>query len=562
LRTSLTLVFALAAIVATADSTQLNRDLSSLYVTAIEDSVMDIGNARALVNAALDFDPVSSDALFLRAYLDLDKQEETSVVLRDFQSAISNNNFAGIDANHAAIGYATVLLRTRMAEEALAVLDAADLTAPDVDMALVANAHLVRARALRQLGRGLDADSVIAQARSRFPDDAGFFLLELESEPSPSFRYRRELDRLMRAGADGPAMLAALLQYAITAPIVEEKRWASATYLERGGQDPSIALALAGSDEAGMVDTFIQLGGYRRRDVFLSVLDALPATEQADEQMADTAAASLRDRLLAAAGDYNGFSLRDGDGDGFWEERITLSDGAVVRWEIDSDQDGTNEVDLSFSGGEPVQVIVEQPPGLVVVAYESYPFVRSVTVPQSDGSIRFNIQPYGIQTPAITRLPVGGPRLESELLLPAGFAGVDLLAVQLAALEREERNARGRIVEVQGLDHGVTVTSRRDSNGDARMDHLVVFEAGLPSTGLRDIDGDGYFEVAEGYDAGRLVMVSVDEDDNGTPDVTEYTNEDGQRDWDLDQDGTIDVREFGIWTNSVRLQFPFLETRR
>ncbi|MEE8441145.1 MAG: hypothetical protein V3S41_05435 [Spirochaetia bacterium] len=543
------LIFGLVALLSTADTAELNRDLASLYVDAVENASIDLEQALALIESALEFDPASSDALFLRGYLQRGIQERTVPVISDFELALRNDNFASFDRNQAIVAYAEVLLRTRRPEDALSMLDGADLTAPDLDLGLVADALAVEAGASTQADDGARANRAVADGRRQFPDDMRFFLLELESEPSPSFRYRRVLNRLLRAGADGRSMQATLLRYALTAPIASERTWGFETYLEMGGQDPAIILAVAASGDRDIVDTFVRLNGYGRRDALVNVIEAVGAGDTLDA-------------LLDGAGRFSGISHSDGDGDEFWEERVTVVNGFVLRWEIDADQNGINEVDVVLSNGEPVRLTVEQPAGMVVADYEAYPFVKSVEIPFEGGSSRYNLLPFAIRAPILRELPVGGPRLESSLELPGGFVGLDLSAVRLAADSVQMRDPEDRVVEERILEDGIIVRSSRDTNRDGAMDHLVVYRSGLPVTGLRDIDGDGYFEVAEAYVDGIVSMMIVDEDDNGTPDVTEYAREGGEREWDLDQDGVIDVREFGIWTDSVRREFPFLENSR
>jgi hypothetical protein len=448
--------------------------------------------------------------------------------------------------------YAEILLRTRRPADALTALDGADLTTPDTDFKLVADALAVEARAQMQLEDGVQANRAVANGRRQFPDDARFVLLELELEPSPSFRYRRELDRLLRAGLHDRSMQAAILRYALTAPIPSERLWAFETYLNIDGQDPAIVLAVAGFGNSDPVETFVRVDGYGRRDVLLDLIERLRSAEEAGPLA----------QILDDAGQFSGISVSDSDGDGFWEVRVTINQGSVERWETDADQNGINEVEVVLLAGEPVQATVEQREGMVVADYESYPFVRTVTVPLATGSRRYVLLPFAVRAPILRELPVGGPRLESPLELPAGFVGLDLGAVLLATASLQERDADGRIVEHRTLDNGIVVRSSRDTNGDGAMDHLVIYRSGLPVTALRDIDGDGYFEVAEAYVHGRVSMLVVDEDDDGTPDVTEYARDGGEREWDLDQDGVIDVREFGIWTESVRRQFRFLENGR
>ncbi|MCK4516465.1 MAG: hypothetical protein KAU31_14480, partial [Spirochaetaceae bacterium] len=340
-RTPIALIFGVVALVAIADTVELNRGLSLLYVDAIKDASTNVEHALALVESALEFDPTSSDALFLRAYLQRGIQERTIPVISDFEQALAMDNFASIDRNHAVVAYAEVLLRTRRPDDALTMLGGADLTAPDSDQRLVADALAVDARASVQLGNGLRANRAVADGRRQFPNDPRFFLLELETEPSPSFRYRRELDRLLRAGVDGRSMEAAVLRYALTAPISSERTWAFETYLGMGGQDAAIVLALAGSGEGDIVETFARLNGYCRRDVLLNVMEMV---------LGDV----TLDALLGDARQFSGLSHSDSDGDGFWEERVTVVEGFIERWEIDADQNGINEVDVVLHEGEPV----------------------------------------------------------------------------------------------------------------------------------------------------------------------------------------------------------------
>ncbi|MFW5784454.1 MAG: hypothetical protein ACOCY8_08055, partial [Spirochaetota bacterium] len=76
------------------------------------------------------------------------------------------------------------------------------------------------------------------------------------------------------------------------------------------------------------------------------------------------------------------------------------------------------------------------------------------------------------------------------------------------------------------------------------------------------LDGDGYYEVAEGYRNGRLVALAVDSDDDGEPEVFEREAGVPVREWDINGDGVIDVREFSWWTDEVIREFPLAEQRR
>lgn len=530
-----------------ADTGRLNSAIADLYVEAALDSrgTGDAAHALNLAETALVYDPASSDALYLRAVFLRVDQERTQEVLADLSSALVLNTYRSVSPSRAAIEYARALHRTRRSQDALLVLGDLNRDTPGFDLEFLADVHHLEAIAARAIGLHGQADLALEAGRRRFPDDPRFLFLELQREPEPSFRYRREIDRLLGEGVESPDMGEVLLRYALTAPVESERLWASRRYVDMGGDDPAVLLAAPGlQGSAAVRQQFLQLDGLARRDVLLDLLDLeLP---------------ELTEELLASAAEFTGVSRTDRDGDGFWEERVTLSGGAVTLWEVDRDQDGVIELALSFSGGEPDALQVSQNGG-VRARYERYPWVRAVTVTEAGGTLEYIAEPFSLQIPVVAAVPFGGPVLSSPLEVARGFTGVDLRAALRAAARVLVRDHSGLVREERFLERGMTVRTRHDTTGDGMFDHLVVYRTGLPASALRDIDADGYYEVAEAYENGRISAVIVDEDDNGVPDVIEYGTGDGIREWDLDQDGTIDVREFGIWTDSVRLQFPFVE---
>lgn len=524
--------------------------MSRLYSEVVTGEIVDPEGARDLIRSALDFNPESSDALYLRAHLLRDDQAMTESVQSDLERALESDTFSLVDRAEAQVMLAELLVRTGRPGETFAVVEEIR-PGPDTGDETLRQALYVEALAAR-IAQETGTDdgerflSVLTEARGRYPDDPRFFSLELALEDFPSFRYRRELERLMRENErDTPGLLEALQRYALTAPVPGERTWAYETYIDMGGTNPGIALALAGTEDSRAVESFLELGGLGRRGYLRRLAAAV------DEEG--------RAALEAALTGFTGDSFVDADDNGFWEERLTLEGGTASRWTVDRNQDGAFEIDLRFLENEPETAVILQPEGQIAVDYEVYPYARSVSVPGATGSTEYGLRPYAVSVEILEELPPRATALISPLELRQGLSGVDLDAVRRAATARRDLNAAGAVTRQDYLEQETVNRSIVDRNGDGIPEELITYSGGVPDASLRDIDGDGYFEVATDYVNGREVMTAIDENDDGYPEVTEYAEDGGRREWDLNSDRRIDVTEFGIWTDSVRRLFPLLE---
>ena len=238
-----------------------------------------------------------------------------------------------------------------------------------------------------------------------------------------------------------------------------------------------------------------------------------------------------------------------------------MADGVITEWGLDRNQDGVSEIDVEFEGRLPSVAIIESPSGLATVRYERYPYVYSVALPHPDGSVRSIVRPRSLRYTILDGLPEAGPLYGSEVQLRQPLPRLDLRSVARGAIAEEDVSPDGLVTERRYLDQGVVTRLVADLDRDGAWDLLTVMEDGMPKASVRDIDNDGRFEVVEGFDHGRLVIRAIDENDNGTPEIVELF-EDDAREWDLNEDGEIDLREFGLMTDSVLDEFEFLELNR
>ncbi len=532
---------------------QQDRDIALLYVEAAYDAYRDgrLERARRLSDVAREFAPASSDALYVAALLAAEDRSEIRSSIDLTARALQAARWQSFRETHAAVLAARLWNRVGEHEEAALLLGRTTLL-PDTAAALRSSYYYERARALHELGREAERDAVLDLARDRFPDDPRLVWFMIRSEPFPSVEYRRELERLIRADASseyGPDLDDLLFEYGMRAPVPQEAAWALSELDGRGWSEPRLALLELDLDAERAVDRFLARDGwtdYRTGRALLTRVE----TEYAD-------------RLGEAAREYTGMSVIDDDRDGVWNERIAVADGMVTRWERDADQDGQAEVDLSFAGDEPAAVRLAAP-GVppVDLEYGQYPFVSRASIGAEIGSELFVLRPRSVRLEALEELPSAGPVFGSVVELVDEPRTVERDELVSAAIRIDLVREDGTVAERTFREAGVARQIMRDGDGDGAWDHLLLSDGGFATSGVRDLDGDGYYEVAEGYRNGRLVALAVDSDDDGEPEVFEREAGVPVREWDINGDGVIDVREFSWWTDEVIREFPLAEQRR
>jgi hypothetical protein len=397
-------------------------------------------------------------------------------------------------------------------------------------------------------GDAAEQDTLLRRALDRFPDDPRFLLYLVRSEPYPSLEYRNRIARLLRVSADDPVLGEVVFEYGLRAPTGSERRWAIRVLEDLSWADPIrvvLRAELEGeADERAALDEFFAADGFRSYDAYLQLDAGLPP--------------DLREELRAAAREYTGTSTTDPDRDGLWNERVTVTSGVVERWERDLNQDGITELAVYAVDGEPVQASQASAFGTTTVFYDQYPYVASAEVATIGGSERFTLRPRAVRFPTLA-YGESGTAFDLETAVPSRVRQLSASELISASVRQDDIRHDGTISERRYLESGIVREIQRDEDGDGVWDRLLLTDGGVPRTGVRDLDADGYYEVAEGYRGGRLVALAVDDDHDGVPEVFERSGEISVREWDLNEDGVIDVEEFDLWTGSVIREFPFAE---
>lgn len=469
--------------------------------------------AADLVRRALELSPRFPDALYLRALLALADRSSTRRALEDLRAAVADARWTGADADEAALALGETLVRTRLSDEAIPVLETLCRRRPADPRPLAA-----LAAAYRGAGRADEALAALSRGRARFPDEAAF-ALGLGAMLAAAGRRSEAAALLDDAIADRPGDARLLLRRAELEADAGRRLAAVERALAAGARDPlAPLLALESRPPAAsagrFLDQFLAFGGLSHSDL----------AERASRALAGDAV--LAGRLAQALADFTGTRELDRDGDGWWEERWGVEAGAIVRWTRDEDQDGVPEYEAALADGRPVSLAVTAAEGgRSTFVYGIYPWIERVV---EDGSGR---------TWTLANRALGAPFLgEAVPRVPSPHE------VLRAAVRLEEPAAPAAGVRRVEMRDGLRVFLEEDTDGDGRMDHRLWYASGTPVRGERDLAGDGVFEAAETWAEGTLARLSVDTDGNGLFDYAE-TYRPAARLWDYNEDGRDDSRE-------------------
>lgn len=545
-------------------------------------------SAQRVLTVALELDPTSSEALLLSAQWQADERAATGGTRELLERAVAAASWVETSPLVAAQLLATIYVRTREPARAVALLRPL-LEYPLIQQPqLRAAAATTLARAHLAAGEPREAGRVAQGGLLLAPSDVELHLaaaaaadaiggpaaataqLELAALAAPEDRRLRLALAAARARTDddgtvpvGEAVaLAPLLPVAVPPAgqlrpePLQEARWLGAALQVAASE------AVAGdadADALSVVRSLIASGASALADVVARVHAVLAAAEAAAEtEAAQPTAASGTEppkppeppqpsgaRALAELelwhADFSGVRYVDADGDGHWEEQLQFVGGELASWLRDADQDGVAELTVELDKGVPALVTGQS----VVLEYGAYPLLSVARVEAGELDGEWLLRPGALSLLIEVRGAAGAAASTDRATLPVTVAVPAFPAVatiQEASYLRRQWRA-GRLWAVTSRLDAARSIRREDRDGDGRFERVVVLRQQRPTRAVTDLDGDGHAEVAEIFDAGRLDRIEYDGNRDGVPDaLIDVASGDGIA-WDLNGDGTADVRE-------------------
>ncbi|MDR1316799.1 MAG: hypothetical protein LBK13_07995 [Spirochaetales bacterium] len=504
-------------------------------------------DALGLTASALVFRPDYSDALFLKSTLLAQERETRIPALEAARGAVEADTWEFYSSRDGRIHLCRLLADMRFYREALDFLDGDGLSVAASPGAVSPNAeeYGIRLRCYRGLGEEKKLRQTLAAALAAFPNEAVFleFFFNISDPLLPETVRRFELVRL-EPEKHLPA-IAAYIRSAGDSDIALRLAW---DYFRAGGNDPAVSCLLIEKDlvdPAREIERFVSFGGLGRMELLRKLSTALRTRYPA--------------LLAEALSAFSGTVILDEDGDGIPEEEFLVEAGKPVRWKIDADQDGLDEVILDFSQSTllPSQAAYRDPGAGMMCMYAVYPYVEEALYYESPypelpdaarRTLRSRALPGFLALPLISDWTPPSAENPSWLnyRLNRDFALLPREQVENFAYMYEERNSREpdytRIVSLhEGKIRQIDIVWSKGE--ESIVLHRIIFQDGKFVRGLRDLDRDGIFDVRESYDElGGLRDVLVDTTGDGKPDYAESFLP-HILGWDTDGDGRIDARE-------------------
>lgn len=486
-----------------------------------------VSQASNLLSSALQLAPDYSEALYLKARIELLQRSSTRDAVADLRLAIQNGSWRATDPNAVRLDFAELLLRVGKAGEALPFARQLATLHPEQT-----RTALLLTRCLAATGDAAAARLLASDEMARLPenDELRVLAATLQDQYGQHAAARETIATGLKIHPDS---LRLLLSAAGWEPNPKNKLALVDAYLSHQGTDPLSAvlgLETTGSDKQKYLDAFLKLDGLSRQDLVDRATRAVKSVA--------ALAATLRDAL----GVYSGVRDLDANGDGVWEDRWTFDKGILVAWRHEPFQDGVAELSATFAAGQPLSFGYRSADGTaIVMRYSRYPYVESA-VPENGDT--FLIVPYTLQCAFLKPFPSAG----IGLLVPQPIAlpGLPTLdQIRLAAYRQLSYGPDGTtITRRTDLQRGKSVYQEADENGAGRVDHRVWFTDGLPTRGERSLGASTVFTVKESYANGVLAGIDVDTDGDGVPDYHETYGAGTVKSWDWNEDGRADSREY------------------
>ena len=507
----------------------MDRKIGAVY---LEESIHAFENgsyesAETLALTAAEFFPGSSDTMYVLSMIAeaTDSSIRRSILLA--LAAFDSGSWSRMDEREARVRTARLLYRTRRYSEAANILDGL------ADPLFTAESAALTISVMIANGRFEQAKRFTAEASDRYPADRRVYLSRLRAFPETADDMAA---RVLEGEifADDAGIVGTLVEN--VSPWNDRiEPMLSMAYLELGASDPGvrlIALERTGGLGTQEIVDYLSLG-----EVSSTAIDRLREAVEGT---------GLEPVLLEMLEKYDGWITEDRDSDGLGEWRILYSSGEPLRIVADEDQDGSAEAEMLFDSGKPSTLVYTIDGETFKVLYSSYPRVGSIEVSVNSDVTRYEIPPGRMILPGIVELSGRTPVWYAPALprLPG----------------REDLSGYSHTVTVsRAADEGNMSVRRRTERDreivtdfvDGAVVRVTELEAGVPVTVKRDVDGDGVFDVVERYAGTVVAEISFDADGDGTHEYI-YFPIDSREEWDFDDDGRIDCRQYPSENGTVR----------
>lgn len=506
-------------------------------------SAFDAGRASEagdFLESALQMAPGYSEALLLRARIELTDRNATLSAVDDLRRALASATWNGTDPSVARQTLADVLLRMGKLDDARPlVLRLATRNPQDP------RDSLLLARLYQKEGNGRALRFTLADATAKFPlnDDIALLAADLRERDGERSAARQLIRSQLSAHPGAPGLL---LRAAQLEPTPGARVAAVDRYTGNGGRDPLaavVALEAQSRDPQKYLSQFLENGGLSREDLVARVAAAVGGSR------------SVFETLRSALSRYSGNRDLDPDGEGY-VERWTFAAGQPASWVRDSLRDGHPEYSAEFRGGAPVSLTVRADSGaLFSLHYGPYPFVQSMTLPASgtSGARSWLVDPFTVRFPFLSAEPTAAGFAPRTLRNP-GALSVEMVR-QTSYREEDYAPGGSTVVRRIDIDHGRRIFLEEDTLGRGVFDHKVWYLNGQPVRGIRDLDGSGRFPVTETWRDGRLAAIAVDTLGDGKVSYRERYEPSPMKSWDYNEDGIDDAREYPLGAHTVVREF-------
>ena len=273
------------------------------------------------------------------------------------------------------------------------------------------------------------------------------------------------------------------------------------------------------------------------------------------------------DELTERFAGFTGTLLEDSNYDGFPEERIEMVNGLPMERRIDTDQDGLDEWEILYDGGEPVRIRVNPGPsgGRLTVNYDAKAYPELLSMVSRDSPItgdaffppgRFSWDP---SNGSVTFGDLQPPDWDDAALMSR------VSRIRITADELDDPGEAAGIGRVRGeavtwLESGYPVRALELRYSPGERDNPIwirelIYEDGRIAAGRRsfrhrsDDPSRRIWELYERYEGGRLIGLAWDPGMSGSP---AYLKDWALKSyleiqaWDIDADGWMDARRFLI----------------